>query len=151
MNSKRSALAILILTYFAAGCTFVSIDGANADASGVAIHGYDPVAYFTMDRPVPGDAIHSLEHAGARWHFVNARHKQLFTKEPEKYTPRYGGYCAYGMVWGVRVDVDPEAWEIVDGQLYLMNTKEILRDDWVPERKRNIKAADDWWDSRAGE
>ncbi|MCR9144442.1 MAG: YHS domain protein [bacterium] len=141
----RGLLPALLLTV---NCMFVGIEGANANAEGVAIHGYDPVAYFTMSQAVPGDARHSVSHAGARWFFAKAEHKELFIKTPAKYMPDYGGYCAYGMAWGLRVDVDPEAWEIADDRLFLMNTKEILADDWVPERKRNIKAADDWWESR---
>lgn len=146
-----SAPLCAALLFSVTACALVAIDGANAGESGVAIHGYDPVAYFTMDDAVPGDALHSLNHAGARWLFANAEHKELFAQNPEKYMPAYGGYCAYGMAWGVRVDVDPTAWEIVDDRLYLMNTQEVLTDSWVPDRKRNIKAADDWWLSRAGD
>ncbi len=134
-----------------AGCALVSIDRANADSTGLAIHGYDPVAYFTLSAATPGLAEFAMEYKGARWLFANAKHRELFAAEPAKYLPAYGGYCAYGMAWGVRVDVDPTAWEIAGGRLYLMNTAGVLNESWIPERSSNIKAADDWWASRAGE
>lgn len=86
----------------------------------VAIKGYDPVAYFTEQRAVRGELTISYNWLGAVWRFSNERHKTLFSRDPIKYAPQYGGYCADGVALGVIVmDIDPEAWRIIDGKLYL--------------------------------
>ena len=90
---------------------------------GVAIKGYDPVAYFTEGRPVKGSAEFAQEWLGATWHFANAKHRDAFAANPEKYMPQFGGYCSMGMSKGYVVSLDPEAWRIVDGKLYVYGSK----------------------------
>ena len=86
----------------------------------VAIKGYDPVAYFTEDRAVEGSAQYSHRWLGATWHFASAENLELFKKEPAKYAPQYGGYCADGVSLGtVTTNVDPRAWRIIEGKLYI--------------------------------
>jgi YHS domain-containing protein len=91
----------------------------DPEPTGIAIRGYDAVAYHRLGTPTPGRAEHSLDYQGARWHFANAEHKGLFAANPEAYAPAYGGYCAYGVAQGYLVKVEPDQWQIVDGQLYL--------------------------------
>jgi YHS domain-containing protein len=64
----------------------------NTNWRGVAIQGYDPVAYFTLGKPTKGSAEFELEWMGAKWRFSSARHMNLFKSDPEKYAPQYGGY-----------------------------------------------------------
>lgn len=100
----------------------VAADKVNTGYFGnVAIKGYDPVAYFTEGAAVEGREEHSYKWLGANWRFANAEHMALFAAEPEKYAPQYGGHCATGMAvhGGLTTDIDPEAWTIVDGKLYL--------------------------------
>ena len=86
----------------------------------VAIKGYDPVAYFTADRAVPGSEEHSHEWLGATWHFASAEHRKLFMDDPVRYAPQYGGYCADGLAYANRTaNIDPQAWRIIGGKLYL--------------------------------
>lgn len=86
----------------------------------VAIKGYDPVAYFTLHRAVKGSKQHSLEWLGAEWHFASDEHRQRFSASPVKYAPQYGGHCADGIAYGDRTtNIDPEAWRIIEGKLYL--------------------------------
>ncbi len=86
----------------------------------VAIKGYDPVAYFTERRAVRGELTISYNWLGAVWRFSNENHKRLFSDNPVKFAPQYGGHCADGVALGVIVtDIDPEAWRIIDGKLYL--------------------------------
>lgn len=86
----------------------------------VAIKGYDPVAYFTERRAVRGELTISHQWLGAIWRFSNEKHKRLFADNPIRYAPQYGGHCADGVALGVIVtDIDPEAWRIIDGKLYL--------------------------------
>ena len=86
---------------------------------GPAIQGFDPVAYFTMERAVKGSEEFAHEWLGAKWLFVNAEHRELFAADPIKYAPQHGGYCAVGASSGGTYRADPEAWRISDGKLYL--------------------------------
>lgn len=91
----------------------------DPEPTGIAIRGYDAVAYHLLGEPTPGLAEHSLDYQGATWHFANAKHKELFANDPAAYAPAYGGYCAYGVSKGYLVKIEPDQWQIVDGQLYL--------------------------------
>jgi len=87
---------------------------------GIAIKGYDPVAYFTKSRAMKGSEKFAHTWLGAPWHFANARHRDLFAAEPIKYAPQFGGYCADGVAYGQSTaNIDPEAWRIINGKLYL--------------------------------
>ncbi len=86
----------------------------------VAIKGYDPVAYFTQNEAVEASAKYSHRWLGATWHFASAENRDLFIKEPAKYAPQYGGYCADGVSLGtVTTNIDPKAWRIIEGKLYI--------------------------------
>ena len=87
---------------------------------GIAIKGYDPVAYFTKGRAMKGSKEFAHEWLGETWHFANANHRGLFAADPVKYAPQFGGYCADGVAYGQNTaNIDPEAWRIIDGKLYL--------------------------------
>ncbi|OEK05971.1 YHS domain-containing (seleno)protein [Roseivirga misakiensis] len=86
---------------------------------GLAIQGYDPVAYFTENKAVEGDEKISVKINGVTYYFSSEANKQLFVKSPSKYEPEYGGYCAYAMATGDKVRIDPETFKIVDNKLYL--------------------------------
>ena len=87
---------------------------------GIAIKGYDPVAYFTMGRAMKGSEAFAHEWLGETWHFANAKHRDLFVADPVKYAPQFGGYCSLGVAYGQNTaNIDPEAWRIIDGKLYL--------------------------------
>lgn len=87
--------------------------------SGVAIRGYDTVAYFTQGAPAEGLEKFSTEWQGASWRFSSQENLELFLGDPEKYAPQYGGYCAYGVANDSLVKIEPDLWSIVDGKLYL--------------------------------
>ena len=76
---------------------------------GIAIRGYDPVAYFRDGGPRPGKPEFSVSHGGATWRFASAEHKALFEADPQRYLPAYGGFCAYGTSRGYLVKIEPEA------------------------------------------
>ncbi|MFY0594012.1 MAG: YHS domain protein [Roseivirga sp.] len=86
---------------------------------GLAIQGYDPVAYFTENKAVEGSDKFSAKKNGITYHFSTEANKQLFLKSPSKYEPEYGGYCAYAMASGDKVRIDPETFKIIDNKLYL--------------------------------
>lgn len=85
----------------------------------LGLKGYDPVAYFTLSTPTPGLAEYEYTYDGVRYHFANARHRDLFKASPEKYAPQFGGSCANNMANGVRRESDPTVWMIVNGNLYV--------------------------------
>ena len=121
--------------------------GARSEEPKLSISGYDPVAYFTDGKPVQGKAeIEYLWHK-LRWRFANSEHRDLFTKEPDRYTPQYDGYCAMGVSAGAeghKDTVDPKAWAIVDGKLYLTHMTQAI-DDWRQNPANYIKQADANW------
>ena len=112
--------------------------------SPVAIAGADPVAYFTEGRHAEGSDAHSTEWRGATWHFSSAANREAFEAEPERYAPQYGGYCAYAVAHGDTASIDPEAWTIVDGKLYLNYSRSIQK-KWEADRASFIARADQNW------
>jgi len=121
----------------------------NVDRKGVAIKGYDPVAYFTLSRPVKGDKDNVVSWMGATWRFASGQNRDLFEKDPEKYAPRYGGYCAYGVANNYLVGIEPEAWTIYEGRLYL-NYSLKVREQWKEDIPGNIRKADSNWPGLIG-
>ena len=111
---------------------------------GMAIKGYDPVAYYTMGKPVHGDKLYSFAWNGTKWQFASAENRDLFKVAPEKYAPQYGGYCAFAVSKGSTAPTDPETWRIVDGKLYLNYSKSVQA-QWLKSIPHNIAAGDANW------
>ncbi|WP_428313445.1 YHS domain-containing (seleno)protein [Hydrocarboniphaga sp.] len=109
--------------------------------TGIAINGYDTVAYFTEHKPVKGDPSHSFTWMGAKWQFASQAHLDLFKATPEKYAPQYGGYCAYGVARGYLVTVEPEQFTVVDDKLYL-NYDAAVQKKWKADPAGFNKTAD---------
>jgi hypothetical protein len=85
----------------------------------LAIRGYDPVAYFTLQRATAGDAKLTWEWDEHVWQFANPRHRDLFKADPVKYAPQFSNYCAIALARGEVKEANPEYWLISDGRLYL--------------------------------
>ncbi len=109
-----------------------------------AIKGYDPVAYFTESKPVLGNVEFTYTWKDANWYFASAENREKFKAAPEKYAPQYGGYCAYGVAKGYAVKIEPEAWEIVGGKLYL-NYNLKVQEDWQAQKQTYITTANQNW------
>jgi YHS domain-containing protein len=116
----------------------------NADATGLVIRGYDPVAYFTEGRPVPGRSDISMEYGGAQYLFSSTANRDAFKADPEKYVPQYGGYCAFGVAMGKKFDIDPASWRIVDDKLYFNLNPSIL-EKWSADAKGYINKSEKNW------
>ena len=114
-------VSILILT---SGFNAQADHRLSQNYSGQVIEGYDPVAYFTMGKAVPGLEVHCYRWLGAEWHFVNSGHRKLFLENPGKYIPQYGGYSSVSSLFGGHHSADPKSWRIVDGKLYLFYKKQ---------------------------
>ena len=112
------------------------------DGGGIA--GHDPVAYFTETRPVPGRADVTAVNQGVTYRFASEANRMTFLADPAKYLPQYGGYCAYGMARGYKAVVDPVAFTVASGKLYL-NYNRSISVMWQGNRVREIQRADAQW------
>jgi YHS domain-containing protein len=145
MNAAAAiAVAFALAVLASAGPAWAAEPPVRTDSHGLAVDGYDPVAYFTDGKPVPGKAEFETEWMGAKWRFASAEHRDAFVAEPEKYAPRYGGYCAYAVAKGHTAKADPEAWKIIDGRLYL-NYDQDIRERWLADSAGYIVKADANW------
>lgn len=147
-------MSVRVLPFvFIAAAVAVSIAGGSAagakptinqNGRGLALHGYDPVGYFDEQRPVRGRAEYEERWNGAVWRFATADSRAKFVAAPERYAPQLGGYCSWAVSRGYTADVDPEAWRIVDGRLYLNYSKSVQR-MWERDIPGNIaKARANW-------
>jgi hypothetical protein len=161
MNQTRSidrrpaSLATLLLLVLASSGLPTAADAAtkpvNASRlSGVAIHGYDTVAYHLEGKPLKGSDAFEHQWNGATWRFASAAHRDTFAADPGKWAPAYGGWCAYGVSKGGTYDIDPAAWSIVDGRLYL-NYDLDVRTTWLEDPGGYISKANANWTSMVEE
>ena len=136
----RSLLALLVLVL----STFSVHAGEDPifAIDGIAIRGYDSVAYHTEGRPVPGSADITYEYKGAVWQFASAENRDLFVADPERYAPQYGGYCAYGLSKGYAVKTEADAFAVRDGKLYFNYNREVLK-TWKKDPEGYIVKADE--------
>jgi enamine deaminase RidA (YjgF/YER057c/UK114 family) len=121
---------------------------AWADEPKLSIGGYDPVAYFTDGKPAQGKPEFEYSWHRLRWRFVNGEHRDLFTRDPKHYAPQYDGYCAMGTSnddEAHKDTVDPEAWAIIDGKLYLTHNRYWMQ-VWRESAKEHIRQADQDWE-----
>lgn len=113
-------------------------------AKGVAIRGADPVAYFTQSAYVAGSDAFTHDWQGATWQFASAENRDAFAANPETYAPQYGGFCAWAVSQGYTAEIDPEAWKVVDGKLYL-NFNQKIQQRWEKDISGHIAAANQNW------
>jgi YHS domain-containing protein len=114
------------------------------NTSGVAIHGYDPVAYFTENKPVEGMKQFAYSWQGTEWRFKSQQNLDAFKTNPEKYAPQFGGYCAYGVSEDHKSPTEPDAFTILNDKLYLnYNTK--VKEMWIKDTKGRIEKAEMNW------
>lgn len=99
----------------------------NVDRHGIALAGYDPVAFFTDNAAVRGDSIHRASFGGATYWFASEAHRALFVAQPARYVPQFGGYCAFGASRGYAAKVEIDTWQIIDGRLTLNYDKDVQR------------------------
>lgn len=115
----------------------------NAE-EGIAVRGTDVVAYFTEGRAVAGRPEFTFAWRGATWRFASAANRDRFATDPERYAPAYGGFCAYAVSEGYTAPIDPEAWRIVDGRLFLNYDRSIKR-RWERDIPGRIARGDANW------
>jgi YHS domain-containing protein len=141
MNKFVKYLSVVVFTLF----TLPAIAFDDAVNTGIfndtAIEGYDTVAYFTQGKPVEGNKKFQFLWRDANWHFANQENLDLFKQNPEMFAAQYGGYCAWAMAGGKTAGIDPDAWHIEDGKLYLNYNKNVQK-DWLSTMEADIVSAD---------
>lgn len=140
--------AALVATALAPSTTFAydenSPAAVNVDASSVALQGYDPVSYFSGSAPRKGKSGISAKHDGATYHFASTANRDKFNAAPAKYAPQFGGFCAMGAALGKKLDVDPNAYKVVNDRLYLNVNKDVQK-RWLDDVPGNIATAEKAW------
>ena len=152
--SRRSALFVIALLFLPLISAFAAEPINTLEKkrffgyapNGIAIRGYDTVAYFTQSKPVKGSDSYTTQWMGATWKFSSQEHLDLFVAEPDKYAPQYGGYCAYGVAVGDLVKIEPEFWTIHNDKLYLNYNKK-LNNTWLEDIDGYVSTADGEFDS----
>jgi len=144
MTKMGSLLGGLALSVAVATSAFAAGVDINASSTGLAMQGYDPVAYFTDGEATKGDYTITAIYDEALYRFASEEHKALFEENPEAYVPAYGGYCAFGTAMGFKFDGDPTYWRIVDDVLYL-NLSGDIQERWEGDVPGFIVKADSNW------
>ena len=151
--SRLSWIAILALALSACGAMRAQNPGTavspvNAVAEGndarVMLKGADMVAYFTQNRYVQGQAQIKSVYEDVTFRFASAENKMLFDRDPKKYLPEYGGYCANGISYGIPWGGDADRFKMVGGKLYIYGGQGSL-DGWNIDEKRNLELAEKYW------
>ncbi len=145
ISSLTAALALLLTTVQAqAGNQLNTSVGLTLGGVPLAIHGYDAVAFFTSNQAVIGSDTHAVKHEGATYRFVSAENKATFEKNPARYLPQFGGFCAFGVSVGAKFDGDPRVFAVVGDKLYF-NLNPDIQKKWKEDVPGNIVKAEDKW------
>jgi len=137
-------LTLLLATPVHAADEINVAKGATHAGTGLAVRGYDVVAYFTTGEPVLGLEKFAVSHKGGTYRFASQANLDAFKADPAKYEPAFGGFCAYGVALGKKFDGDPNFWKIVNGKLYL-NLDGDIQAEWAKDTAGNITKADGNW------
>lgn len=140
LYSVVTVAALVVLTAPAFAANLVNVSGA----SGIALDGYDPVAFFTDSKPLNGDPAISTTYDGAKYFFASKDHKVKFDADPQKYLPQYGGYCAFGAALGALFPVDISTWQVRNGKLYL-NLNPAILEQFNKDFEGSIAKAEKNW------
>ncbi len=139
-NILKPIAAIALLSASAFAGDLVNVSGASK----AAVSGYDTVAFFTDSKPVNGSPFIAADYQGATYYFVTEEHKKLFTENPAKYAPQFGGFCAYGVAVGKLYPVDTNTWQVGDPKLYLNLNPDLLK-KFNEDLGGNVAKADKNW------
>ncbi len=148
MNKIKSLLGGVALSVAIASSALAAGVDINASSTGLAMQGYDPVAYFTDGEATKGSYKITALHNDALYRFATEEHKAAFEANPEAYLPAYGGYCAFGAAMGFKFDGDPTYWKIVDNKLYL-NLSQDIQQRWEGDIPGFIEKASVNWETIA--
>jgi YHS domain-containing protein len=138
-----SLIAGIVATLAACG-QYQGVEKVNKSPDGLALRGFDAVAYFAVNSAVKGEPKYEFVWNGAKWLFASVENLEKFKQDPEAYAPQFGGYCSYAVSHGYTADGDPEQWKVVDGKLYLNYNQEV-KQTWEKEQQKFIKDGERNW------
>lgn len=146
-----AAAAALTAAIFAGAATPATAEdeynvssGYTLDGVSLGVHGVDPVVLSTFNAVAEGDARHTVVHDGVAYYFASAISAEQFQADPSRYLPQYGGFCAYAVALGRKLDGDPRFADIVDGRLYLFVNAAIF-ERYLADRENTLRNADARW------
>jgi len=148
-NLVSRAVGLAIVASLTAAPAFAAVAGddvklLNLNKDGVILDGYDPVAFFTDNKPVLGTTAFQSTYRGAIYHFASADHKALFDKEPAKYEPQFGAFCAYAVSVGRTAPIDVDTFSIINGRLVVQHNARAVG-LWNKDPQGSLKHADKYW------
>jgi YHS domain-containing protein len=135
------AVAMVLSACASSGPNNTIADGVDAK---LALGGHDPVGYFTAGKHLPGQAGIKTEYGGATYRFISDENRALFIKDPGKYAPQFGGFCANGIAYGIPWGGDADTWKIIDGKLYIFGGSSSMK-YFLMDEKRNLELAAQYW------
>jgi hypothetical protein len=150
---KKATVVVVVLAVLAFGLSkflpwYFQVDtGKVYSVDGIALGGTEAVTYFTDEQSVKGDASITHTYEDTTWQFSSTESRDLFAADPAKYVPAYGGYCSYGMAFDGQYSTVPEAWDIVDGRLFLAYSTD-MQARWIEDQAELIANSDENWTSR---
>ena len=127
-----------------AGSVFAADIDINADENDIALHGYDPVSYFTAGEPAKGSYEYTATYKNAIFKFSTADNRDSFRADPARFAPQFGGFCAFGTAMEKKFDGDPNAWKVVNNKLYLNLNKDVQK-RWLTDVPGYITTANSAW------
>ena len=142
MIGRRTCL-VLSLVGLPVAASIARAQSGQPAQSRLALKGYEPVAYFTDSKPMPGKPQFETTYDGTRYRFASAQHLEQFEADPDRYAPQFGGSCAAGISMGVKVESDPENWLIVDGKLFVFSSDK-TRDAMQADASMAAKGRENW-------
>ena len=148
--TRRSVLGGIVGALMLPVAAFAGPEYFTGIVPGVAVGGYDPVAYFTDSKPVVGSKDITTTWKGVTWRFANEKNRDAFVAKPEAYAPQYGGFCAFAVASGGTAKGDPKVWKVVDGKLYL-NLDSGVQKLWERDISGNISKANKNWPRIVGQ
>jgi len=144
MTKRYLLFALIVAASVGLAACKRGVDPVNKASDGLALGGYDSVAYHTEGKAVEGNAEFTHQWRGATWRFASAENRDRFIAAPERYAPQYGGYCSWAVSHGYTANGDPKAWKVVDGKLYL-NYNDAVKKKWEEGEREYIEQGDHNW------
>lgn len=137
-------LLFVTITLFAAARLLAALEALNVDLQGLALQGYDPVGYFTANKPLKGDSRFAATYKGGTYHFASVAHKKAFENNPAKYAPQFGGFCGYAASINKLAPIEVGYFQVLHGRLVLQHNEKAWK-LWHEDVEGNLKKADTNW------